>query len=86
MAARCNMSTFTSDGNARMQTVLREFVCVSSFLGGKRLENLNSLKHKKVGSYVFKDVRVLLLKEIRNSSGVEVSHPLKLYLLHCNFR
>ena len=34
--AKCNMSKFKNDGNARMQTVLRELVCLRPvFLEGK---------------------------------------------------
>ena len=46
------------------------FLSVSSLLGGKRLENWNALKTLR-SSCVFRDVRVLLLKELnRQMTGV----------------
>ena len=43
--AKCNMSTFTSDGNARMQTVLRDFVCLCEQLS--RRERAGKLECSK---------------------------------------
>ena len=60
--AKCNMSTFTNDGNARMQSVLSEFACLrGAFWEGKGWKI--RMLHNQESYCVFKDVCVLLLKE-----------------------